>query len=157
LIAQKDSGTISTLLQGQFTALADTAASGWGSVDAIGEIISNRPEQFGGYLSQLYQFTMNRDLLSDILRALGTIGEKNPQLIRKKAFYFIPLLQDHDPEIRGYTARLLGNLGTYEAKEDLTKVMSDSEEMEVYIDGQIRKWTIGQLATEALNKLSISQ
>ncbi len=153
VIAENDPGTISKLLQRLFTAIIDTAASSWGSLDAIGEIISNRPDQFGGYLSQLYQFTRDRDLFAEILRALGKIGEKSPQLIRNKAFHFVPLLHDHDPEIRGYTARLLGNLGAHEAKEDLTKLVRDPEELEIYSNGHIKKWTIGQLATEALGKL----
>jgi len=157
VIAEDDPGTISKLLQRLFTAITDTAASSWGSVDAIGEIVSNRPEQFGGYLSQLYQFTRDRDLLPEILLALGKVGEKSPQLIRNKAFHFIPLLQDHDPEIRGYTAILLGNLGAHEAKEDLIKLVGDAEVMEIYRDGHIKKWTIGQLVSEALEKLGNSQ
>lgn len=156
VIAENDPGAISKLLQRLFTAIIDTAASSWGSLDAIGEIISNRPEQFGGYLSQLYQFTRDRDLFAEILRALGKIGEKSPQLIRNKAFHFIPLLQDYDPEIRGYTALLLGNLGAHEAKEDLTKLVRDPEKLEIYSNGHIKKWTIGQLASEALDKLSNS-
>ena len=157
VIAKHDPGTISKLLQKLFTSIIDTAASSWGSLDAIGEIISNKPQQFGGYISQLYPFVRDRDLLADVLRALGRISEKSSHLIRNKAFHFLPLLQDHDPEIRGYTAILLGNLGAHEAQKDLTQIASDSEEMEIYTDGHIKKWTVGQLATEALDKLSNSQ
>lgn len=153
VIAEHDPVAISKLLQRLFTAIIDTAASSWGSLDAIGEIISNRPDQFAGYISQLYQFTRDRDLLAEILGALGKIGEKSPHLIRNKAFHFIPLLHDHDPEIRGYAAILLGNMGAHEAKEDLTKLVRDPEELEIYSNGHIKKWTIGQLATEALGKL----
>ena len=153
LIAQKDSGTISRLLQGQFTALADTAASGWGAVDAIGEIISNIPKQFAGYIPQLYQLLKDRALVADVLRALGKIGERRPDLIRKKAFHFIPLLQDPDPEIRGHTAILLGNLHAHEAKEDLNRLIDDAALVEVYRDGEIEKLTVGEAVSEALKKL----
>jgi HEAT repeat protein len=73
--------------------------------------------------------------------------------MREKAFHFVPLLQDPEPEIRGYAAILLGNLGAHEAKDDLTRLAEDSVDMEVYRDGQLEKRTIGQLASEALDKL----
>ncbi len=152
-IAKHDPRAISKLLQRLFTAISDTAASSWGSLDAIGEIISNRPEQFAGYMPQLYPFARDRALLAEVLRALGKIGEKRPDLIRKNAFHFIPLLQDPDSEIRGYAAILLGNLGVHEAREDLTRLKDDSMGMEIYRQGRLEKQTIGHLASEALGKL----
>ena len=153
VIAQHDPGAISRLLQRLFTASADTAASSWGCLDAIGEIISNSPEHFAGYLPQLYQFAGDRALLAEVLRALGKIGEVRPDLIRKTTYRFIPFLQDPDPEIRGYATILLGNLGAREARDDLTRLGEDPAAVEVYRDGQLKKQTIGQLASEALEKL----
>ena len=153
VIAQYDPGAISKLLQRLFTASADTAASSWGCLDAIGEIISNSPEHFAGYMPQLYQFAGDRALLAEVLRALGKIGKVRPDLIRKTTYRFIPFLQDPDPEIRGYAAILLGNLGAQEAKDDLTRLGEDSEAVEVYRDGRLKEQTIGQLASEALEKL----
>ena len=153
VIAQNDPGAISKLLQRLFTACADTAASSWGCLDAIGEIISNSPEHFAGYMPQLYRFAGDRALLAEVLRALGKIGKVRPDLIRKTTYRFIPFLQDSDPEIRGYAAILLGNLGAHEAKDDLTRLGEDSAAVEVYRDGRLKKQTIGQLASEALEKL----
>lgn len=154
VIAKYDPGAISKLLQRLFTSVSDTAASSWGCLDAIGEIISNRPEQFGGYTPQLYQYASDRDLLAEVLRALGKIGGVRPDIIRKKAFYFVPLLDDLDPEIRGYTTILLGNLGASETKDELTQLLSDSAEIEIYEDGTLEKRTIGQLASEALGEIN---
>ncbi len=153
VIATYDPGAISKLLQRLFTAIADTAASSWGSLDAIGEIISNSPDTFAGYTPQLYQFARDRSLLPEVLRALGNIGGKRPDLLRKKAFHFVPLLQDPEPEIRGYAAILLGNLGAHEAKDDLTGLKEDSAGLDVYRNGHLEKQTIGQLASDALEKL----
>ena len=153
VIAEYDPGAISKLLQRLFSASADTAASSWGCLDAIGEIISNSPEQFGGYTPQLYQFAGDRALLPEVLRALGKIGAVRPDLMRKRAFHFVPLLQDPEPEIRGYAAILLGNLGAHEAKDDLARLEEDSAGLEIYRNGQLEKQTVGQLASEALDKL----
>ncbi|MCP4667094.1 MAG: PBS lyase [Deltaproteobacteria bacterium] len=156
IIAQRDPRAISKLLQGLITSLSDTAASSWGSLDAMGEIISNRPDQFGGYMPQLYRYLKDRALLAEALRALGNIGRARPDLLRKKAFHFFPLLQDPDHEIRGYAAILLGNVGAHEAKGDLKKLVDDPAAMELYADGTLQNRTIGQLASEALGKLGKS-
>jgi hypothetical protein len=153
LIAQKNPGTISGLLQELFTPFADTAASNWGALDAIGEIISKNPERFAGYVPQLYQLIRWKPLLAEVLRALGKIGGVRPDLIRKVTSRFIPLLQDPDPEIRSYAAILLGNSGSHEAKAGLTKLQGDMTEIKIYRDGDLEKRTIGQLASEALEKL----
>jgi hypothetical protein len=153
LIAQKDPGTISKLLQGLFTSVTDTAASSWGSLVAIGEILSHNPEQFAGYLPQLYPLMRDRGLLPDVLRALAKIGQTRPDLIRKKTFYFIPLLQDRDPEIRGYAAILLGNLSAHEAIEDLEALGDDAASFETYRDGHVRTQAVGEMVSKALEKL----
>lgn len=153
IIAREDPGTISRLLQKLFAALSDTAASSWGSLDAIGDIIKNCPEYFAGYTPQIFQYARDRELLPDVLRALGKIGESRPDVLRNKAFHFVPLLQDPDPEIRGYAALLLGNLGAKEAAEDLDKLSSDMESMEFYSEGALETRTIAQVAAEAMQKL----
>jgi HEAT repeat protein len=154
VIGKYDPGAISKLLQRLFTAITDTAASSWGSLDAIGEIISNSPEQFAGYIPSLYQLTREKALLAEVLRALGKIAAKRPDLIRKTTYQFIPLLRDPDPEIRSYSAILLGNLGAHEANQDLTRLVNDSASMGLYVEGRLEDRTVGQLASEALRKLS---
>jgi hypothetical protein len=153
LIAQRDPGRVSKLLQGLFTSLSDTAASSWGSLDAIGEIISQSPKQFGGYIPQIYAWAKDKDLLPEVLRALGRIGAARPDLIRRAALHLIPLLQDGNPAVRGHAAALLGSLGAQEAKDDLGKLVDDSAVLEMYGNGELQEQTVGQLAAEALEKL----
>jgi HEAT repeat protein len=104
-------------------------------------------------MPQLYRFASDRALLPEVLRALGKIGAVRPDLMRKRAFHFVPLLQDPEPEIRGYAAILLGNLGAHEAKDDLARLEEDSAGLEIYRNGQLEKQTVGQLASEAFDKL----
>lgn len=153
VIAQTEPGTISKLLQGFFTEVSDTAASSWGALDAAGEIIRHSPEQFAGYIPQLYPYLRDRALLADVLRVLGRIGGVRPDLLQKVAHRFVPLLRDPDPAIRGYAIILLGNLGTGEVKDDLSGLMDDAEELEIYYAGKMVIWTISRLAREALKKI----
>ena len=152
-IAIKDPGYISRLLQGLCTAVADTAASSWGYIDAIGDIIANRPDQFASYLPQLFPLLRDRALLPETLRALGKVAHHKPELLRKKAYHFIPLLQDQSPEIRGHAVVLLGFLGTPEAKEALRPLLKDQDTFTLYHDGQFEICTIGALSAKALEGL----
>ena len=153
VIAQKDSGAVSKLLQGLFTSLSDTAASSWGSVDAIGEIISALPDHFSGFIPQLVQLSRDPSLLPEVLRAMGTIGSGRPELLRRFSYAMIPLLRHPDSEVRGYAAILLGHLKAYEAKDDLIKLTEDMTSIAIYRTGQIKNTTIQELATESLAKL----
>jgi HEAT repeat protein len=153
VIAPKDPGTISKLLQGLFTSVSDTAASSWGSVDAIGEIISALPDHFSGFVPQLVQISRDPALLPEVLRAMGKIGETRPDLLRRFSYPMIPLLSNPNAEVRGHAAILLGHLKAFEAKEDLAKLMQDMAPIEIYRAGQIERTTIRQLATESLSKL----
>jgi hypothetical protein len=47
----------------------------------------------------------------------------------------------------------MGNLGAYEAKGDLTKLMDDPHEVQLYESGNLEKMSVGQAASEALRKL----
>lgn len=153
VIAPKDPGAVSKLLQGLFTSVSDTASSSWGSVDAIGEIICALPDNFSGFLPQLVQISRDPSLLPEVLRAMGKIGETRPDLLRRFSYPMIPLLRSPDSEVRGYAAILLGHLKAYEAKEDLTKLKDDMAPIDIYRAGQMEKTSLHQLATESLAKL----
>ena len=153
VIAQKDPGAISKLLQGLFTSVSDTAASSWGSVDAIGEIIGSLPDHFAGFIPQLVQLSRDHSLLPEVLRAMGKIGETRPDLLRRFSYSMIPLLRDSDSEVRGYAAILLGHLKAYEAKDDLIKIKEDITAIEIYRTGQLEKTTLARIAIESLARL----
>lgn len=153
VLGDRDSGMVSKLLQSLFYSLTDTAAFPLGAFEAIGEIIVQRPDLFGGYTSQLYQFLGDKNRRIDALKALGRISKTQGPFIRKHTLYFFAFLEDQDPSIRGYTVWLLGNLGAHEARKDMEKSLGDSHEIAIYEQGHIRKMSVGDIAKEALAKL----
>ncbi len=153
VVGEKDPGMVSKLLQGLFYSITDTAAFPLGAFEAIGEIISHRPDLFGGYAPQLYQFVADETRKAQTLQALGRVAKSSSEILRKHTLYFFAFLEDPDPSVRGYTAWLMGNLGAYEAKKDLGKLQQESHEIEIYENGNIEKKTVGQVASEAMSKL----
>jgi len=154
VIAEQDPGAVSKLLQGLFYAITDTAAFTWGAFEAIGEIISHRPDFFAGYVPQMYQFLADETRRAQALQAIGRVAMSRPDLLRKHTFHFFTYLEDSDPTVRGYAGWLMGNLGAREAKGDLEKLLQESHEIEIYENGNIEKKSVGQVASEALKKIS---
>lgn len=154
VIAESNPGSISRLLQTLFYGITDTAASSWGAFEAIGEIIGNKTELFAGYIPQLYQFLSNESLRAQVLQTIGRVARSRPDLILKATFHFIPYLSDSDPKARGYAAWLVGNLRAAEAREELEKLRGDTHEIHIYKNGEMEKKTVGQVASEALGKIS---
>ena len=153
VVGNKDPGIVSKLLQGLFYSLTDTAAFPLGAFEAIGEIIAQRPDLYGGYTAQLYQFTGDVNRRIDALKALGRISKTREPFIRKHTLYFFAFLEDQDPSVRGYTVWLMGNLGAHEAGKDLEQHLGEPHEIEIYESGHVRKMSVGEVAEEALNKL----
>lgn len=153
VIAERDPGVISKLLQNLLYAVSDTAASSWGAFDAVGEIIRRRMELFAGYVPQLYQYLSDENRRAPVLQILSKAAESRPDLLRKIAFHIIPMLSDPDARIRGYAASFLGNAGAKEAKEDLEKLQEDPEQIDLYENGAMEKKSVGEMASESLGKL----
>jgi HEAT repeat protein len=153
VVARRDQGSVSKFLQGLFSSVTDTAASSWGALDAIGEIISRNPELFSQYVPRLSLLARERSLLSEILRAMVKIGQIRPDLLGKASYLVVTLLKEQDPQVRGQAAILLGNLRVAEAKEDLKRLLDDRCEVDVYKGGFLEKRTVGDLAYESLKRL----
>ncbi|MFZ5648743.1 MAG: DVU0298 family protein [Bacillota bacterium] len=153
VIADKEPGAISNLLQGLLNSLSAPGAASWGSMEAIGEIIGNSPDLFAGYIPVLFQFIGEESYRPGILTAVGKAAQSRPDLVRNFTFRVIPFLQFSDAETRAYAAWLLGNLGAREAKKELEKILDDHREIEFYSAGNIEKRVVSQMAREALEKI----
>jgi hypothetical protein len=154
VIGDRDPAAVSKLLQGLFYAITDTAAFSWGAFEAIGEIIANRPDLFGGYAPQLYQFLADTTRKAQALQALGRIAQASPEILRKHTLHFFAFLEDSDPEVRGYAAWLMGNLHAHEAEKDLQKLLNEYHEIKCYTHGQIETMTVGRIAAQALRHIN---
>jgi HEAT repeat protein len=153
IIGETDPSAISKLLQRLFASITDTAASSWGAFEAIGEIISHKVDLFAGYIPRLFPFLSDETRRPQTLLSLVRIAEARPGPLRKFTFHFTPFLSDPDPLVRGYTALLLGNLGADETREDLEMLRHESHEISFYENGRLVKKTLGQVASEVLEKL----
>ena len=121
----------------------------------LDEVVMVGIDCLGAYKNTDYfQFVGDETRRASALEAIGRIAQAKPDLLRKHTFHFFPFLADADPRVRGYTAWFFGNMGAYEARDDIEKLLDESHEMTFYEGGIIQKKTVGQVASEALEKFS---
>ena len=150
---ETDPGAVSRLLQELFSSVTDTAASTWGAIDAIGEIIRFRSDAFSSFIPHLAQLSRDRSLLEDVLRALVEIGRTRPGVLNMSLNHLLPLLEDPEPRVQGHAALLIGQLRLGEARAALERLSTTRAEVSIYENGYTLKKTVGQLAEEALDLL----
>jgi hypothetical protein len=155
VVSDYDPKTITRLLKNLFISISDTAASSWGAIDTIGEIISRKTGQYASYTPQLYKFISDRELLPEVLRALARITGSEPKPFQKIRFSLMPFLKDKNPEIRAHIIIIMGNLGATDARDDIESLTEDDTEVNIYSKGTFVKKSIGDLAVSALEKITV--
>ncbi len=134
-------------------ASADSAASAWGALETVGEIIRHAPERFGIFVRNLLAFLKYPEYRPGALWALGRIGEKNPELLRRERILaLIRLLEDKDPTTRGLCAWVMGRARIIEGEKSLEKLLDDQNKINIYLPEKrrLQETTVGELAREAL-------
>ncbi|WP_022853365.1 DVU0298 family protein [Thermodesulfatator atlanticus] len=135
---------------------ADSAASAWGALETVGEIIRREPERFGLFVKNLFAFLKYPEFRPAALWALYRIGEKKPSLIRgERVFVLVELLKDATPETRALATLACASSKILEALKELKKLTNDDTEVEIFNpEKQIfERRTIADLAKEAIEKI----
>ncbi|MGQ9512331.1 DVU0298 family protein [Thermodesulfitimonas sp.] len=150
-----DPTAVVSVFQGLFNHFADSSASNWGSVDAIGEVIANAPDLFAGYIAKLFPLLTEESVRPAAVRALARIAAVRPDAVRRRIFFpLLPFVRDKNPQTRGYIALLLGRMGGSEARQLLEMLRDDVTPVEIYEAGRMVTKTVGQIADEALTQLN---
>jgi hypothetical protein len=153
VVAERNPGAVSRLLQTLLTAVSDTAAFTWGAFEALGEIIRCQPTLFGPYVTFLSPYLADNTRISQAIEALQRVSEIRPKLLQKTAFRLARLLNHSDPSVRGNAVRIVGFLGYSEATDKIEQLVGDRSLLSIYDRGLIRQFSVGELAAEALKTL----
>ena len=153
-VSDLDPGQVSELLHRMFEACSDSAAANWGMVEAIGAIISERPDIFGAFTRYLFNYLGDGSTVAQSLWALGSVAEGRPDLIRDTPFFTLFHFLAHErADVRGLTARLLGNITAEEAMMQLMGLAGDEEEFTIWEDGEGVVSTVAREAAKAVKRI----
>jgi hypothetical protein len=145
---------VGELLRSLLYASNDSAATNWGSIETIGEIIRVLPDVYGSFLRHLLNLLNDVPSRPAVLWAVGRVGELNPGVVRSSAFFAVfDLLKDPDPRVRGHAVWALGRAHAREGLNAIEKMFADSGELSIFDGQEVRYTSVGDLAREAADGL----
>lgn len=140
----------------------ESGGIGWGSAEAMGEILSRHPglaAEFDSilfsYLDPRANFIDNPDLQQGILWGIGTYAAAAPdRLTADRAALIVPFLTDKDPVKRAYAVRALTYAGRLNPEDHLSgHLKTDDTDIQLYTGWHFKNLRICDLADDsALDK-----
>lgn len=153
-VAGREPGQVSELLHRLFEACSDSAATPWGMVETLGEVIAGRSDIFGAFTRHLLNFMAEPSTQNQVVWSLSLIARVRPDLIRATPFYNLFHFLGHpDPLMRGQVARLLGRIRATEAALQLMALSDDMAELSIWEDMEMKTYTVSALAREAVARI----
>jgi hypothetical protein len=138
----------------------ESGGIGWGSPEAMGEILACHEGLAKEYAKIFMSYTMEEGnyleheiLQRGLLWGIGRFSQVRPKLVKDAATYLIPYLKSPDDTVRGLAAWIMGLLWAEEARPELEQLIEDEAEVQMYIDRRLIKRRVKELAKQGLKKL----
>jgi HEAT repeat protein len=135
----------------------ESGGIGWGSPEAMGEILAGHRGLAQEYAHILLSYARedgnyleHETLQRGLLWGIGRLSEKRPEMVKDSADLFFPYLESRDAVIRGLAARLMGLLGVKHAQPALQRLVQDESEIALVIENRLTAARVKDLAEEAL-------
>lgn len=139
----------------------ESGGIGWGSPEAMGEILSVHKGLADEYSTILLSyarkdgnFQENEIIQRGVLWGIGRLAQTNPELLKGAVPHIILFLQSPDPAVRGLAVWALGLLGADEASMLIETLSDDENPVQIYLDHDIIECRVKDLAVEALKRLA---
>ncbi len=150
-LSTREPGPVSDLLHRLFEAVADSAAASWGLIEAIGSIISARPDIYGAFGRHLLPYLGHESTRNEVLWGLGSLARSRADLIRAMPYYQIfNFLASTNPITRGLCLRLIGNMRATEVSDRVKSLVDDESEIVIHEKGLPLKTTVAAMARGAI-------
>ena len=132
----------------------ESGGIGWSAAEILGEIIRNNPDEFNDLIPIVWSFREEEMFRPGSVWAMGRIAEIRPDLVNFIVKDLQEIMDDKNPFARGYAAWVAGILGDMNLSEALRKLLADESQIIFYFEGRLLKKTVGEIAKEAIDKLS---
>lgn len=142
----------------------ESGGIGWGSAEAMGEVLSRHPglaAEFDSilfsYLDPRANYIDNTDLQQGILWGIGTYAAAAPdKFTHDRAALIVPFLKDPDPVKRAYAVRALNLAGALTPDMLTENLSADRSEIDLYTGWNFKTVCICNLVLEATRKRDIT-
>ena len=138
----------------------ESGGIGWGSAEAMGEILANNDKLAGEYSSILLSYARKdgnyqelESMQRGVLLGIGRLAQVRPDLIREGISFILPFINTKDPTLRGTAAFILGLAGDADAIGELENLLGDENEINMYIGDGTSKKQVKDIAREAIENI----
>ncbi len=138
----------------------ESGGIGWGSPEAMGEILaahSGLAQEYAvillSYAREDGNYLEHEGLQRGLLWGIGRLSEKRPELVKGASAFLLPYLESQDEVIRGVAVRIMGLLQVKEAQPVLRKLTQDESELVLLVEKDLTKVRVKDLAEEALRAM----
>jgi hypothetical protein len=138
----------------------ESGGIGWGSPEAMGEILARHRGLAEEYAHILLSYTrpdgnyLEHEMLQrGLLWGIGRLTQARPDFLQKVAPHLIPYLRSKDATVRALAARIAGFLHVQGARRDLERLTKDVSEVFFWDDGRFFRGPVRDVAQAALASL----
>lgn len=157
-IAEEDMESARVIIRRLMWNLNDESGGiGWGSAEAMGEILSRHQglaEEYShiliSYARKDGNYLEHPILQRGLLWGISRLVQTRPDLVRDSSDYFMHYLGSDDAVVRGLASWLMGMLGVSQAVDLLDTLRDDDSEMEVYLNIEPHRCRVMDIAGKAL-------
>lgn len=140
----------------------ESGGIGWGAPEAMGDICARHGRLSVEFHRILISYIMpggnyleHEPLQQGVLWGLARLAGERPEHVKPSAFLLTPFLGSDDDVLRGLAAWTAGMLGCPEHADILQQLTGDHAEIEIYLNGYLKKITIGNLVDVSSNESSV--
>lgn len=153
-LSKSDPGAVRNIANRLLWMMRDESGGiAWSAPEILGEIVKNNPGLCSDFALIITSFHDELMFTSGVLWALGRMGRINVETVD----YAVPIIRSYltsaDNTLRGYAARALGKMGDEESVAKLENLKKDTNRIEFYQDGELKEKSVGELASDAIEKL----
>ena len=137
----------------------ESGGIGWGSPEAMGEIMARSPKLAEEYSTILVSyirpdgnFLEHEVLLRGVLWGLGRLAYARSELVSYAAAFLPPFLDSEDSTVRGLALWAAGALPVEKNLPFIKPLAEDSARFKLFVDGEIIEMSIGKLVAEVLSR-----
>ncbi|MBA3037904.1 MAG: hypothetical protein FP814_15620 [Desulfobacterium sp.] len=131
----------------------ESGGIGWGSPEAMGEIIA-RHDRLGeeynriliSYINKKGNFLENEVLQQGVIWGIGRVAGIKPQLMEESFSFLIPYINCNDSSLRGLAAWAMAAIDPVKANPNFLHIKNDDSIVRIYINGKLSEFIIKQIA-----------
>lgn len=135
----------------------ESGGIGWGSPEAMGEIMARHSTLAREYASILLSFLdphrnflEHERLQEGLLWGVGRLAHERPQLATAAPPLLQPFFSSPVAALRGLAVWAAGPIRPPELDKCIETMRSDNEHLDIFLDGRLVRCTVGDLAKRAL-------